>query len=410
MKKVLILGGAHNQIPLIKKVKEMGHYVITCDYLESNPGHVYAHEYYNISIADKEGILELAKELKIDGILTYASDLSALTAAYVAEQLGLPSQPYKSVEILTYKDLFREFQKQNKFHAPNAKSYNSIEDLMKDIHKFKLPIMIKPVDSSGSRGISKVDTLDSLPKKVENALKHSKVKRFLIEEFIEKEGYHIAGDGFSVNGRLVFRSFADTFFPSTNINQFVPIGSTWPSTLDSRIQYKIHSEIQRLFRLLNMKTGAFDFDIQIDKNENVFIIEIGARLGGAWLPKVIKYATGVDLEKYTIKAALGEDCSDLTMKEPIGFWSNSLIVSSENGSFKEVQFDEQFKLNNIVEYELFVKPGENVYSLSGAHEILGVMLLKYTSQEEMLYKMKNISQFVKVVVEKSIHDKTPTTN
>ena len=108
MKKVLLLGGSHFQVPSVKCAKRLGYYTITCDYLPDNPGHKYADEYYNVSTTDKEAVLKLAKDLQIDGIVCYASDPAAPTAAYVAEQMGLPGQPYKSVEILANKDLFRK--------------------------------------------------------------------------------------------------------------------------------------------------------------------------------------------------------------------------------------------------------------------------------------------------------------
>lgn len=106
-----MLGGSHFQVAAIKYAKEAGYYVITVDYLPGNPGHIYAHEYYNISTTDKEAVLKLAKKLKIDGIVSYASDPGATTAAFVSDKLSLPGNPYESVKILQQKDLFRKFQK-----------------------------------------------------------------------------------------------------------------------------------------------------------------------------------------------------------------------------------------------------------------------------------------------------------
>ena len=108
MKRVLMLGGSLYQTYAIKEAVRLGYYVITCDYLPDNPGHQYAHEYHNVSTTDKEAVLELAKKLKVDGIVAYASDPAAPTAAYVSEKLGLPTSPYKSVEILSKKHLFRQ--------------------------------------------------------------------------------------------------------------------------------------------------------------------------------------------------------------------------------------------------------------------------------------------------------------
>lgn len=109
MKKLLILGGSRNVIPAIEAAHQLGVHVITCDYLPNNIGHTYSDEYYNISIIDKDAVLDLSRNLKIDGIISFATDPGVLSAAYVAEKMGLPTSPYKSVEVLQNKDLFREF-------------------------------------------------------------------------------------------------------------------------------------------------------------------------------------------------------------------------------------------------------------------------------------------------------------
>ena len=156
MKRILMLGGAMQQIPAIKAAKDKGYYTITCDYLPDNPGHKYADEYYNVSTTDEKAVLELAKKLNIDGIVAYASDPAAITAAYVAENLNLPGNPYNSVKILTQKDLFRDFLEKNRFNTPKAGGYTCYEDALKEIDTFKFPVMVKPVDSSGSKGVVKI--------------------------------------------------------------------------------------------------------------------------------------------------------------------------------------------------------------------------------------------------------------
>jgi len=398
MKKVLMLGGSHFQVPSIKTAKEMGYYVITCDYLPSNPGHKYADEYHNVSTTDKEAVLKLAKELKIDGIVCYASDPAASTAAYVSEQMGFPTNPYKSVEILSNKDLFRNFLAENNFSVPKAKGYSSIENAKKDFCSFKMPVMIKPVDSSGSKGVSKIDSIKLLEEKAKYALEFSRAKRFIIEEYVEKYGYQIAGDGFSVNGKLVFRCFANEHFDISSNNPFVPIGESWPYNMPERIHQKVHNEIQRLLTLLGMKTGAYNFDIRIDKDENIYLMEIGPRNGGNLIPQVIKYATGVDMVYYTIKAAMGEDCSDLNMVEPKGFWSCYMIHNEKPGIMQNLWIDESFEKNNIVEFDMIYNIGDKIPSFTGSNGTLGTMILKFESMDEMLTKMDNMSKWVKVIV------------
>jgi biotin carboxylase len=397
MKKVLLLGGSHFQIPSIIAAKEMGLYVLTCDYISDNPGHKFADKYFNLSTTNKEAVLELAKKQNVDGIVCYASDPAAQTAAYVAEKMGLPTNPYISVEILSNKDKFREFLSENGFNTPKAKGYTFIEDANNDISNFKLPVMIKPVDSSGSKGVSKLNDIANLESQINYALSFSRVRRFIIEEFVEKCGYQVAGDGFSVNGKLVFRCFANEHFDLNSNNPFVPIGESWPYNKSQQVQEKIHNEIQKLFNLLNMNTGAYNFDIRIDEHENVYLMEIGPRNGGNMIPQVIKYATGVDLVKYTIKAALGYDCSDLTMNELKGYWSCYMVHSNQSGILKEVWIDKRFKAKNIVEFQMHNKIGDKITGFTGSNGTIGTMIIRYDSQEEMLESMNNMGKLVKVI-------------
>ncbi|WP_274309540.1 ATP-grasp domain-containing protein [Solibacillus daqui] len=401
MKKLLILSGDPYHVPFIKKAIEMGYYTITCDFFEHNPGHKLAHEYHNVSYMDKEAVLSLARDLKIDGITCFAADEAMTTVSYVAEKLGLPSYSYESIKIINNKDLFRDFLMKNNFNVPKAKGYTSFEEAKSEILHYKMPVMIKPVDSSGSRGISKIDTIEYLEEKIEYALSFSKAKRFIIEEYIDRKGYQVGGDGFSVNGELVFRCFTNNHLNPTNINPFAPIGGSWPSVLPEHIQNKIHREIQRLIHLLEMKTGPYDFDIQVDKHDRVFFIEMGARVGGNLIPHITKKATGVDLIEYTIKAALGEDCSDLKMVEPTGYWSCYVLNSQKSGIFEGLEMDKEFEENNIVEYELSIKPKDSLSAFTGSDKKIGTMVLKYSSLEEMLRKMDSITDFINVNVEDS---------
>ena len=313
--------------------------------------------------------------------------------------MGLPGQPYKSVEILSNKDLFRKFLTENNFNVPRAKGFSSIAEAKKDFKNFKLPVMVKPVDSSGSKGVTKISKIEELEKAIEYALSFSRAKRFIIEEFVEKYGYQIAGYGFSVNGKLVFRCFANDHFNLKAGNPFVPIGASFPYNMPSTVHNKIHNEIQRLLTLLNMQSGAYNFDIRIDKDENVFLMEIGARNGGNLIPQVIKYATGVDLVGYTIQAAIGKDCSCLKMVEQKGFWAYFAVHSKKTGILKSININEEFKRNNIVEQDMMCKSGDKVSSFNGSNGTLGITILKFSSMDEMLYKMDNMDKFIQVVTE-----------
>ena len=398
MKQILLLGGANTQIPSILTAKKMGYYTITCDYLPDNPGHKFADEYHNVSTTDKEAVLALAKELQIDGILAYATDVAAATAAYVSEAMGFPTSPYKSVDILTNKDKFRAFLEENGFCTPRARGYSSVEEAKKDLENFKFPVMVKPVDSAGSKGVARMDDAGQLEELVENALQYSRCKRFIIEEYVEKYRYQIAGDGFSVDGKLVFRCFANEHFSNKAASPYVPIGESFPYDMPKEVHEKVHAEIQRLLTLLDMKTQAYNFDIRIDKDYNVYLMEVGPRNGGNMIAQVIEKATGIPFVEYMLKAAMGEDCSELKMVEPEGFWSCYILHTLKEGNFKRIQYTDEIK-KNIVEEHIHVKEGEKLIPFTGSNGTVGVLILRYDSMEEMLHKMDNMYDYITVEVE-----------
>ena len=398
MKKVLMLGGSLYQTYAVKEAVRLGYYVITCDYLPGNPGHKFAHEYHNVSTTDKEAVLALAKELQVDGVVAYASDPAAPTAAYVCEQLGLPTSPYKSVEILSNKDLFRDFLQKNGFTCPKAKGYDTYEEALKDINEFKLPVMVKPVDSSGSKGINKLTDWSQLAAFVEDALHYSRRKRFLIEEFIVKKGHQISGDAFSVDGRLAFYCFGNEFYDPNCDKDFAPLGECWPFQMDQRYITDLAEQLQRLMSLLNMKSNAYNVEAIVGEDDKVYLLEVGARSGGSLIPQVTEYATGVNMVTYVIKAAMGEDCSDLKLVEPTGYWSNYMVHPVETGTYVETWFDEAFKKRYLKDFVPDTKPGEEVHKFRGAQDCTGELILRYDSEEEMMQVIKDMDKYVKVVV------------
>jgi len=400
MKKLLFLGGTMQQIPAIKQAKDMGYYVITCDYLEENPGHKFADEYYNVSTTDLDGVLELAKKCDIDGIVAYASDPAAPTAAYVAQELNLPGNPFESVKILTQKDLFREFLAKNGFHTPRARGYSSYEKAMQEIDKFHFPVMVKPVDSSGSKGVVKIFDKSELKEAVEEALMFSRNGRFIIEGFIVKKGYQVSGDGFSVDGKLVFTSYGNELYnkSSSGTRDYVALGEFWPSFLTDEQKKRIDDELQELITALGMKTCAYNIEVIVDENDDIYILELGPRNGGSYIPQLIKYATGVDMIDYTIRAALGEDCSGLEMAKTTGCYSNYMILSEVDGEFKELWFNEEFKKNNLLDVYCTHKEGDKVYAYKNTTHSLGTIIFKTNTTDEMLKIVDNIKDYYKVVV------------
>lgn len=395
-KRILFLGASRSQLGPILYAKEQGHYIITCDYLPENPGHLLADESYDISTTDEEAVLELAKKLTIDGIVAYASDPAAPTQAYVGNKLGIPSNPYESVRILSYKDLFREFLETNNFFVPQAEAFYNYQDAKEWLNKHNIPVIVKPIDSSGSKGITKLESIDELEIAFAYALRFSKNKKVILEEFITKKGYQICGDGFVVDGQLKFVSWANSH---RNIlcNPLVPIGNSFPAIISDKSKEYAKSEIQRLLNLLQMKQGALNIEFFFDENGKFVLLEVGPRNGGNFIPEVIRYATDVDLIKYTVDSALGLDCSKLEMKETSGYYSVYVLHAIKDGILSEISYMNGIE-NNILEKFIYVKKGDFVKKFNGSDCTLGILLMKFDSSEDMIEKMDHMDNYIGVKV------------
>ena len=405
MKTILLLGGSAQQVVAITKSKELGYRTVLCDYLPDNPGKDVADVFYLVSTTDKEAILDVAQKERVDGVVAYASDPAAPTAAYVAEKMGLAGQPYKSVEILTNKDLFRSFLSQHGFCTPKAKGYVDFESFVIGLSQFKLPVLLKPVDSSGSKGVCLISNEKELVdkgfllEKFNEAISFSKVKKVIVEEFVVKKGYQIAGDGFSVDGKLVFRCFGNDHFDSTNSNPFVPVSASFPCVLSDELQQRIHDEIQRLLTLLEMKTGAYNCDIMVDNDDNVYLMEIGPRNGGNYIPVLVQYQTGFDIIEATLRAA---------MNEPIFIATNDYqkyscyyaLHSKKHGKLTSLSFNKAIE-KFITDKYLNFKIGDLVPKFSGASSTLGIILFEFPSLNLMIDTIEQMNYGDGLVLEVS---------
>jgi biotin carboxylase len=399
MKKLLLLGGSRYQIPVIQAAHALDIHTITCDYLPDNIGHRYSDEYHNVSVVDKEKVLRLAEELKIDGIMSFASDPGVVTAAYVADQLGLPGCPYDSVQILQNKSKFREFLANNGFAVPKAKGYKKLREALAETELFRWPVIVKPVDSAGSKGVTKADDPSDLPRLADLALSYSLSGEFIIEEYIEKMGDSSDTDCFSVEGRMVFTSFCRQLFDPEALNPYTPAAYSWPSSMTAAGQRELSSELQRLLDLLHMGTSIYNIETREGTDGTAYIMEISPRGGGNRLAEMLRYATGEDLIGNAVRAAAGLPVTELHDPVYNGYWAEYILHADRMGTFRELQIDAAFEDRFVVERDLWVRKGDAVRPFSGANEMLGTLVLNFGSQEELDENLSNIKSFVKVLVD-----------
>ncbi len=399
MKKLLLLGGLRYLLPVIKTAKELGLYVITCDYLPDNIAHSYSDEYHNVSIIDKDDVLALARKLQIDGIMSFAVDPGVLTAAYVAEKMGLPGCPYKSVQILQNKALFRQFLTDNGFNVPKAKGFTTLKEAIDQIHFFNFPIIVKPVDAAGSKGVSKVELIENLSTAVDLALRNSMgTKSFIIEEYINQKGFSSDTDSFSINSDLQFISFSNQYFNMKASNPYTPAAYSWPSTISSEDQDYLVLELKRLVKLLDLGTSIFNIEVRVGLDNKPYIMEVSPRGGGNRLAEMMKFASGTDLIKYSIKAAIGDAIEPLKMPTYNGYWAEVILHAEKQGKFKGLQIEETVEKNNLIEKDLWVQPGCLVNSFNAANDAIGTLVLRFNSSTEMHGRMSTLNEWVKVIL------------
>jgi len=397
MKKLLLLGGSRYLLPVIKEAHALGHHVITCDYLPDNIAHRHSDEYHNVSIIDKEAVLELAQRLEVDGIMSFATDPGVATAAYVSEKLGLPTPPYRSVEILQNKDKFRAFLTEHGFNVPKARGYDRLEDALNDCDYFSWPVIVKPTDSAGSKGVTKVESPDQLEESLRFALQFSHSGRFIIEEFIEKEGDSSDTDCFSVNGKLEFVSFSNQKFDATAENPYTPAAYSWPSNMPAHIQAELHSELQRLIDLLDMGTSIYNIETRMGKDGKPYIMEVSPRGGGNRLSEMLHYATGVNLIRNAVMAAVGDSELEITQAPYQGYWGEYIIHSDAEGIFQQLCISPELQ-PFVKEVDLWVNEGDTVKKFTGANESIGTLVLKFDTQEQQESLLNNVKNLITISV------------
>ena len=398
MKKLMLLGGMRYLVTVIEAAHKLGVYVITCDYLPNNIAHKYSDEYCNVSILEKDKVLEKAKELKIDGILSFACDPGVVTAAYVAEKMGLPSSgPYESVEILQNKGKFRKFLTENNFNVPVAKQYADIETALNDTEMFNWPVIVKPTDSAGSKGVTKVEEKDKLKDAINYALKFSHSNEFIIEDFLEKVGDSSDCDSFSIDGKLKFVSFSAQKFDENCENPYTPAAYTWPASISKIHQEELTNEIQRLLTLLNMKSSIYNIETRECTNGKAYIMECSPRGGGNRLAEMVRYMTGVDMITNIVKVALGMEPDDINQQEIKDNWAEIILHSEKEGTFEKLWISNEIS-SNIVENDLWIEAGTKVGGFAGANEAIGTMVLKFDSQKQMDEVLNNQEKYIKVIL------------
>lgn len=405
-KKLMLLGGIRYLLPVIETAHKMGVYVITADYLPDNIAHKHSDEYANVSIIDKEAVLDTAQRLKIDGIMSFACDPGVVSAAYVAEKMGLPFQcSYESACILQDKGRFRQFLIDHGFNCPKSRRYSSKAEVLADVGGWdsdlcapKFPVMVKPVDSAGSKGCSRVDSVADLPAAIDAAQENGHNGAIIIEDFLEFESHHSSADPFTVNGKLQAVSYSDQLFDKEADNPYTPAFIIWPSTMKQEHQDYLTREIQRLMDLLQMRTGIYNIETVVGKGGIPYIMEVSPRGGGCKIAELQEMAFGANLIENEVRKALDMPLAEIRTRSIEGHWCEMIIHARPGlqGVFGRLNVRDDVLARNVKCIDMSAKKGDVVHPFTGANMSLGDMFLQFASREELNERIADTSKWMKI--------------
>ena len=397
-KRLMLLGGIRYLLPVIEAAHRQGYYVLTADYLPDNIAHKYSDEYVNVNIVDREAVFEAARARKIDGIMSFGVDPGVVSAAYVQSKLGLPAfGPFESVEILQNKDRFRAFLKENGFNTPRSKGYASVEEAVKDASSWTYPVIVKPTDSAGSKGVSKVESPDGIRAAAVTALGSSISKHIIIESFLTAEGCSSDTDSYLEDGKLKFVSFSAQRFDKQAANPYTPSAYTWPATFtDDQVRY-LTDELQRLLSLLKMRTGVYNIETRIGPGGIPYIMEVTPRGGGNRLAEVLRLATGVDMITACVRDCVGDPAVEpIEQKDYNGHWAEIILHSDNDGLYQGLVIDEKYR-PYVVEEDVWVTPGQSVDAFHGANAAIGTLVLRFSDPETMEYAITHQREWLRII-------------
>lgn len=382
--RLLVLGGSRFQIPLIRRAKSRGLHVITCDYLPDNPGHALADEYHDVSTTNAEGVLALARRIGIDAVVSMSSDPAMPTVAYVAQALGLPGPPTDAVRSLTDKQAFRRLMADLGLPTPrywgvDASSADADVDFVAALPEDVSRFVVKPVDSSGSRGITVVSRrAGDLGPALQRALAHSRSRRAIVEEYVEGDQVH--GDGYLLGGRLVHHYLGDHAF-FTRSGSSVPISTTWPSRHGDEVLCEVARQVETIATACGFVEGPVNIEARVTPAGEIVVIEIGPRNGGNHIPVLQHRLTGFDFVDKVLDGALGlrPTLEPGTAKRGVG--AAYILHADRDGTFAGLHVHREIE-RRLVVLDVFRRVGDPVAVYVGSNTSIGVALMQFAGIDE----------------------------
>lgn len=390
----MVVGAGFGQVPAILKAKEMGLTVVTIDKNPEALGMKLADFAYSTDIIDVKAAIKIAKKHAIDGVMTMQSDLPIPTVGAIIDELNIYGSGLEVANRCSNKIETRKAFKLKNVPQPNYEIVADYNEATNAAHKMGFPCIIKAPDSSGSRGVTKVNKVEDVYSAVDEAFKYSRKKQILVESYVS--GLEIGAQAFSINGKcekvLVHNDMV------TNPPYMVPIGHSFPINLSIEEEKVVQEAVADAVDALGITDGPSNIDLILDENNKPMIIEIGARIGATCLPELVEYYTGINWVEQAIKACLGLKINlEEKQNQPVVAY---IIESPKDGVLKA--FDIPLFISEhpqVKEVEITAKIGEEVNILRKGTDRIGKIIVTAPSVNEANDLALNLIKQIKIEVD-----------
>ncbi len=394
MKKMLMLGGSHAEIPMIKAAQKMGYYVITTGNQTEGMGHKYADEYICCDFSDKEAILALAKREQVEAVCSGCNDFAYLSAAYACEKLGLNGHDsYETARSIHHKDQYRALAKKLDILSPKAQKCQTLEEVKEACMKMRFPIIVKPVDLTGGKGMRRCNDEVQAEEAFLQAMEATRESHIIIEEFITGTNH-----GFSAylqGGKITFY-FVDN--EQYYHNPYLVSGASAPGDVPNQAIDQLCSDSEKLAGALKLVDGILHIQF-ILREENVpVIIEVCRRAPGDLYIRLVEISCGLDYPAYIVAAEAGIKQPVPKVRQMDGFYVRHCIMADETGSVEGIQIADEVK-PYIIEQLLWGQKGDKIEDIMKYKA--GIVFLYFKAEKEYRSCIKRLTELIKVHIQKN---------
>lgn len=384
MKKLLITGGSHSEYPVIVAAQKMGWYVISTGNDEGSIGHNTADKYVKGDFSDKEWVLALAKKEKVKAIISGANDFAYLSTSYACEMMGFPGHDsYENARTIHIKNKFRAMTESIGIRTPIIRKCSNREDVRQAVKEIGFPLLVKPVDLTGGKGVKTCIELNETIEAFYEAMDVTREDYVILEEFISGTCHGITT--LIKNHKVVWHMIDNEQY---GINKYLVLGACAPSDIPQYAEFTLINDIEKVAKHCDLVDGLFHVQFIMDDSSYPVMIDPCRRIPGDLYILLAKYTTGVDYPSEIVKAETGDELQEYYISEH-NFIARECIMTSRKGTIKEVHIDEE--LTPLIVYKHM---GENkgIRIEQPMKHKAGILIMKFESYKHMIDVLNRFSE------------------